>query len=85
MTVQFSEGEVKQLNVSLEPIPIAPATLMGTVVDADTGIPISGVFVQILTIASTTTATNGTYSIVNIPPGSYTVRFSHADYETVEY
>ena len=85
MTVQFSEGEVKELNVSLQPIPVEPAQLIGQVVDADTGTPIAGVLVEIVGLVSTTTASDGSYSIINIPPGSYTIRFSHPDYETIEY
>jgi len=85
MTVQFSEGETKELNVALVPIPPQPASLVGQVIDGSTGEPIPGVLVEILSLVSITTAVDGTYGIANIPPGSYTVRFSHPDYETVEY
>jgi len=85
MTVQFSEGEIKELNVSLQPIPIEPAQLIGQVVDDDTGFLIAGVLVEVVGLVSTTTASDGSYSIINIPPDSYTIRFSHPDYETVEY
>ena len=85
MSVTFSEGETKELNVALEPIPPTPASLFGQVVDADTGTPIAGVLVEIVGLVSTTTASDGSYSIINIPPGSYTIRFSHPDYETIEY
>jgi len=81
MTVQFSEGEVKELNVALTPIPIEPAQLIGQVVDADTSAPIAGVLVEIVGLASATTASDGSYSIINIPPGSYTVRFMADGYE----
>ena len=85
MPIQFIEGESKRLDVSLNPVPIQPASLSGQVVDADTSGPISGVLVQVIDLVSTTTSSDGTYSITNIPPGTYTVRFSHTDYETVEY
>jgi len=85
MTVTFSEGETKELNVALEPIPPLPASLFGQVVDAETGDPIVGALVEMLGLTSTNTGVDGTYSITNIPPGSYTIRFSHPDYETVEY
>lgn len=85
MTVEFSEGETKEINVALEPIAPIAASMVGSVVDAETSEPISGVLVEIVGLTSTTTAGDGTYSITNIPPGSYTVRFSHPDYETVEY
>jgi hypothetical protein len=85
MTIHFSEGETKELNVALTPIPPLPASLIGQVVDADTSLPIVSVLVEIVGLVSTSTATDGTYSITNIPAGSYTVRFSHPDYETIEY
>jgi protocatechuate 3,4-dioxygenase beta subunit len=85
MAIQFSEGETKELNVTLEPFPPVPASLIGQVIDAETSAPITGVLVEIVGLGSTTTAADGSYSIPDIPPGSYTVRFSHPDYETVEY
>jgi protocatechuate 3,4-dioxygenase beta subunit len=85
MTIEFSPGETKQLNVSLTPIPVAPASLQGQVTDAATGQPIAGVLVEIVGLGSVTTLADGTYGIIGIPPGTYTVRFSHPDYETVEY
>jgi protocatechuate 3,4-dioxygenase beta subunit len=85
MTIQFNEGETKELNVGLQPIPMVPASLVGQVVDADTSEPIPSVLVEILGLTSVATASDGTYSIIDIPPGSYTIRFSHPDYQTVEY
>jgi protocatechuate 3,4-dioxygenase beta subunit len=85
MTVQFNEGETKELNVGLQPIPVEPASLVGQVVDAETSDPIAGVLVEILGLTSVSTGIDGTYSIIDITPGSYTVRFSHPDYQTVEY
>jgi len=85
MTVQFNEGETKELNVALTPIPVEPASLVGQVIDAQTSEPISGVLVEILGLISTNTGVDGTYGITGIPLGSYTIRFSHPDYQTVEY
>ena len=85
MTIHFSEGEIKELNVVLQPIPVVPASLVGQVIDVDTSLPIVGVLVEIVGLASTTTVGDGSYSITYIPPGAYTVRFSHPDYVTVEY
>jgi len=85
MTVHFSEGELKELNINLQPIPPAPASLEGQVIDADTSSPLGGVLVEIVGLGSVTTASNGTYSIQNIPPGGYTVRFSKEGYQAVEY
>lgn len=85
MTVYFGEGETKELNVVLTPIPPAPASLVGQVVDAATLAPIPGVLVEIVGLGSTSTVADGTYGITGIPPGNYTIRFSHPDYQTVEY
>jgi len=85
MTVHFSEGETRELNVALTPIPVEPAVLVGQVIDAENSAPISGVLVEIVGLGSTTTAADGNYGITGIPPGSYTIRFSHPDYQTVEY
>jgi len=85
MSLTFAEGEAKRLDVALTPIPIEPASLEGIVTDANTQQGIAGVLVQIVELGSTTTSSDGTYSIVGIPPGSYTVRFSHPDYQTAEY
>jgi len=85
MTIHFSEGETKELNVALNALAPLPATLQGIVVDADTSLAIAGVVVEVVGLESTNTGVDGIYSIIKIPPGSYTVRFSHPDYETVEY
>lgn len=85
MTVYFSEGETKELNLDLQPIPPVPASLIGQVIDAETGKPLSSVLVEVVGLGSVTTASNGTYSIQDIPPGGYTVRFSKDGYQTMEY
>ena len=85
MPIEFLPGESKELNVGLQPLPVEPASVFGQVTDSTTGLPIPGVLVELLGLTSTTTGPQGTYSITNITPGSYTVRFSHPDYETIEY
>jgi len=84
MTIQLNPGEVKVLNVSLEP---RLATLQGQVTNAVTGSPIAGVAVALAgpITAGVVTCSNGQYGISNIPPGNYTVTFSHPGYETVVY
>lgn len=84
--ITFAEGEAKQLNLQLAPLVVIPetASLFGTVTDVDTGGGIQGVAVEIIGVGSTTTNANGYYTISDITPGSYTVRFSHPDYETLE-
>jgi hypothetical protein len=59
---------------------------MGVVTDAVTGNPIAGVAVQLSgqIAVGVLTGPSGQYSIGNIPPGSYSVKFSHPDYETLE-
>lgn len=58
----------------------------GTVTDAGNGSAISGASVEALrsntVLASTTTATDGTYSIPNLSTGSYDIRFSASGYGT---
>ena len=66
-------------------LPVLAASLLGVVTDADTTAPISSVLVEVVGVTSTSTASDGTYSISGIPAGTYTVRFSHPDYVTIEY
>jgi sugar lactone lactonase YvrE len=58
-------------------------TLTGTVVDADTNAPIGGATVQ-LGSATATTAANGTFSLANLNPGSFTVSVSAAGYPSAQ-
>lgn len=87
MAIILSPGETRELNVAMQPIPVPPATLYGQVVDAHTGLPISGVSVILipLEMIEVFTGSDGRYTVGGIPPGTYTVRFSHPDYQTVEY
>jgi len=57
------------------------AILFGQVTDAETGHGIGGVTVNCNGYTATT-GSNGHYEILNIPGGTYTVTFSHPDYET---
>jgi len=88
MPIDLGPGEAKQLDVALTPItvpPPDPATLDGIVTDAETGHGIEGVRVDMSGdgwIGFTYTGADGSYLIDNIPPGTYTVIFSHPDYET---
>jgi len=71
-------------------VPPEVAELCGLVTDADTGSPITGVLVEVLGTGLSTYTTpmisvqTGNYWITDIPAGTYTIRFSHADYETLE-
>jgi len=84
--ITLTEGTNRK-DIGLEPIYIEPktATLQGMITDAETGESISGVTVGLIgTSYSAMSSGNGYYEIVNIPIGSYIIRFSHPDYETLE-
>ena len=84
--ITLTEGTNRK-DIGLESIYIAPpiATLQGMITDAETGESISGVTVELIgTSYSAMSSGNGYYEIASIPIGSYIVRFSHPDYETLE-
>jgi len=57
--------------------------ISGQVVEAETGKPIPGVNILIEdTQRGTTTNTDGRYTILNVPPGTYSLRASSVGYET---
>jgi outer membrane receptor protein involved in Fe transport len=59
--------------------------IVGTVLDADNGEPIIGGNVLVVdTYRGATTNLDGEYFILNVPPGSYTVRVSYLGYQTLE-
>jgi hypothetical protein len=84
--VTLLEGN-NTLNVSLTPIAPPVANLYGVVVDAVTGSPLQGVNVVITAPGwaglGTYTDSSGAYGFANLTPGSYTVTFSKAGYETL--
>ena len=85
--VTLTEGQTKELNIGLALVYVPPqlANLFGVVADTDTGYAVAGVLVEIVgTGLSTMTASDGNYQIADIPAGTYTIRFSHVDYETLE-
>ena len=47
------------------------ATVSGTVVDASSNAPVSGATVTVNVVLTATTASNGTFSISNIPNGPF--------------
>jgi outer membrane receptor protein involved in Fe transport len=58
--------------------------ISGVIQDADTGEPLAGVNVQILgTTLGGATDIDGTFFILNIPPGLYTLEFAYIGYQTV--
>lgn len=82
MSINLTEGE-NMINIPLtaKDLPIADAAF--TIVDSDTGNPIEGVTVTLASIIVTTNAM-GKCTIANIAPGSYSISFSHPDYQTLE-
>ena len=92
MTVSFSKigyTEVDKVvnivagkNTLNETMVQTTGTLSGVITDSVTGIPISGVTV-VIGSTSTTTDSNGAYSIAGIPIGSYAVTFTKAGYTTI--
>lgn len=52
----------------------ATATLRGTVAGADAGTPVTATNVETGSTRTTQTSASGTYSLVGLPPGTYTVR-----------
>ncbi len=73
-----------ELNVQLIPIPPPVANLYGVVTDAQTGYALSGVKVTIDGL-TTYTGDDGNYGFTGLPPGSYTVIFEKAGYETAVF
>jgi len=55
--------------------------IRGKVTDADTGVPLPGVNVTVVgTEIGGATDTDGTYFLLNVPPGTYTLRFNYIGY-----
>ncbi|UTE75620.1 carboxypeptidase regulatory-like domain-containing protein [Rossellomorea sp. KS-H15a] len=84
-TVFLSPGESEELNIALVPF---PATVQGTIRDAVTLDPISGALIKVvipntdIVVGSIITSSDGTYSIGNLPSGSYNVVISADGYAT---
>ena len=58
--------------------------LSGTVFSQDSNEPLAGVNILIVgTPLGTITSTYGDFMILNVPPGTYTLRFSYIGFETV--
>lgn len=84
--VIINSGQVSTVNFSLSP---NPATITGTIINEATGEPIVGAAIEVRIldlngnqIAATFSDTNGTYTIQNLAPGTYTVVVSAPDFQT---
>jgi len=83
MSVTLSAGESKELNVALTRVaPPQNATLWGLVTDAQTGLPLAAVMVEVNGYIGYTND-SGYYQVSNIPPGTYPVTFNLAGYQTL--
>lgn len=58
--------------------------LAGTVLDADSGEPLVGANVEIVgTLLGASTDADGSFIVLNVPPGNITLRISYLSYETL--
>lgn len=64
------------------PVDPAGGTITGRVVDAGTGLPLAGVTVSLAQLAGSqvSTGTDGRFTLIGIPPNSYTVNYQTAGY-----
>ena len=83
MPIVLSPGEIRSLDVHLTLLPIETARLYGFVHRAFIYTPIVGATVTLIGDATFqgTTDADAHYDIPDIIPGTYTVEFSHPDYE----
>ena len=80
MSITFAEGETKPLNITMTPVPLAPASLHGYVTDAETGGAVAGARVELIGLAYDMTNSAGYFEITDIPPGTYSGKVTHPDY-----
>jgi len=84
-STSLSPNQTKVLNIVLSPF---PSTIVGTVTDNATANMISGVSVQLvivqtgITVASTVTSSDRTYTLANLPQGTFNIIFSANNYTT---
>jgi large repetitive protein len=81
---QVLSGAISRVELLLTP---QPASLSGTVTGSETG-PLQGAIVRLtnstgVAVAVTSTDVNGQYTILAIPPGSYTIGVAADNYQSV--
>jgi outer membrane receptor protein involved in Fe transport len=61
-----------------------PGKIAGKVTDKNSGEPLIGVTVQIVgTTTGASTGVDGSYFILNVPPGTYSIKFSYVGYHDI--
>ncbi len=79
MTIELQEG-ANTVDVNLVPIPIPEASVVFTVIDADTNNPLPGVEVTLAGITRTTDSSGGC-EFTGVIEGDYSITFSKEGYE----
>lgn len=79
MAIELQEG-ANTVDVNLVPIPVPEASVVVTVIDADTSNPLPGVTIVLAGITRTTDS-SGQCEFTGIVEGDYTISFSKEGYE----
>ncbi|GMK42639.1 hypothetical protein PCCS19_56990 [Paenibacillus sp. CCS19] len=71
----ITAGQTRTINAALSPV---AGTLTGTITDSATGAPLAGASIRVftsegITLQTTSTAADGSYTIPSLQPGSYSV------------
>ncbi len=83
--VNVKAGSPTVFNVSLAPVEKNVGTLLGKVIDKETGNPIAGAVISVEGVGSVQTDQSGLYRLENIPVGGKTVKVAAPGYkETAE-
>ncbi|WP_394549204.1 carboxypeptidase-like regulatory domain-containing protein, partial [Priestia aryabhattai] len=76
-TLTLTPGETVSTDVSLTPL---PGTITGIITNEQTGAPVQGAIITVRQfspagpiVTNTTTNTQGQFSTINLPPGTYTI------------
>jgi len=81
--INVKAGSPTVFNVSLAPVEKKVGTLLGKVIDKETGNPVAGAVVSVDGIGSTQTDQSGLYRLENIPVGARTVKVAAPGYKEV--
>lgn len=78
----IAAGQTKTVNAALSPV---AGALSGTITDAVTGAPLAGTSIRVftsegITLQTTSTAADGSYTIPSLAPGSYSIVIAEEGY-----